>query len=202
MRSSNNGEEWGILGGTFNPVHRGHITLAAEIAAAKALDGVLMVPSYVPPPKINPDTATLQDRLAMLKLACANHPELVTSSIESESDTPGYTLLTLRAIKKRYPSTRFRFIIGADLLAEFPSWYEATEILAETEILVGSRPGAEIRLPDGFDPGRFEIVETSLLDISSSDIRAKIRNGARRRELSDLVGDQVAEYIMERGLYR
>lgn len=202
MRSPNNGGQWGILGGTFNPVHRGHVALAADIALAKSLDGVLMVPSYLPPRKTNPDIAPFDERVAMLRMACERHPELVVCTIEAESEEPGYTLHTVRALKKRYPHTTFRFIIGADLLAEFPTWYEAREIIQEVAVLVGSRPKAEVVIPDGFDRKRFEIVKTSLMDISSSEIRAHVKKGIGLADLSRLVPDRVADHILEQGLYR
>lgn len=202
MRNPNSGEQWGILGGTFNPVHRGHLALAGDIALAKSLDGVLMVPSAVPPRKVNPDIASFDDRVTMLRMACECHPEQVVCTIEEESEEPGYTLHTVRALKKRYPHTTFRFIIGADLLAEFPTWYEAQEILAELSVLVGSRPHADTVIPAGLDRSRFEFVTSSLLDISSSDIRAAVKQGIGLTELSRLVPEKVADYILERGLYR
>jgi nicotinate-nucleotide adenylyltransferase len=201
MHSPNNGGQWGILGGSFNPVHRGHIALAVDLAAAKGYDGVLMVPSFIPPRKVIPDMASFEDRVAMLRLACESFPKLVVSTIEAESDTPGYTLLTVRALKKRYPKTTFSFIIGADLLAEFESWYEAKEILNELTIVVGSRPGSHLEIPPGFNENRFELIETTLLDISSREIRESIRAGIKREELIKIVPDKVADYLIERGLY-
>lgn len=201
MHSPNNGGQWGILGGSFNPVHRGHLALATDLAAAKGYHGVLMVPSFIPPRKVIPDMAPFVDRVEMLTLACEDTPQLVVSTIEAESDTPGYTLLTVRALKKRYPKATFSFIIGADLLTEFESWYEAEEILNEVNILVGSRPGSQLEIPPGFDKSRFELVATTLLDISSRDIRDCIRAGIDREELVKLVPEKVADYLIERGLY-
>ncbi len=201
MHSPNNGGQWGILGGSFNPVHRGHLALATDLAAAKDYDGVLMVPSFIPPRKVIPDMAPFEDRVAMLRLACESVPQLVISTIEAESDTPGYTLLTVRALKKRYPKATFSFIIGADLLAEFASWYESEDILNEVSIQVGSRPGSHLEIPSGFDKSRFELIETTLLDISSREIRDRIRAGIGREELVKLVPEKVADYLIERGLY-
>lgn len=202
MRTPNNGGEWGILGGAFNPVHRGHIALASDIRAAKDSDGVLLVPSYIPPRKTVTGMADFEDRVRMLELAIADDPALQISRIESESDTPGYTLLTVQALKKRYPDVSFYFIIGADLLAEFSGWYEAEEILKELPVAVGSRPGADLHLPDNLPQARFTVYGTRLLDIASRDIRAAVAAGITEPELAKLVPEQVADYILERGLYK
>ena len=138
----------------------------------------------------------------MLRLAIGHDSRLQVSTIEAESDSPGYTLLTVRALKKRYPVARYYFIIGADLLPEFDNWYEADEILKELPIAVGSRPGSRVQIPASLPKNRFESHETTLLDISSRDIRAAVRNGIRRDALAKLVPDSVADFIVERGLYR
>jgi nicotinate-nucleotide adenylyltransferase len=202
MQSPSNGGEWGILGGAFNPVHRGHLALATDICTAKKSDGVLFVPSYIPPRKNAIKMAPFEDRVEMLSLALSEFAPLQISTIEAESDSPGYTLLTVRAITKRYPASRFYFIIGADLLAEFEGWYEADEILKELPVAVGSRPGGRLQIPETLPKDRFKSYETALLDISSRDIRAAIRSGVGRDQLVKLVPDRVADYIIERGLYR
>ena len=202
MRTPNNGGEWGILGGAFNPVHRGHIALASDIRAAKGSDGVLLVPSYIPPRKTVTGMADFEDRVRMLELALADDPTLQISRIESESDSPGYTLLTVQALKKRYPDVSFYFIIGADLLSEFSGWYEAEEILKELPVVVGSRPGVALQLPDNLPRTRFTVYDTRLLDISSRDVRAAVAAGITSHELAKLLPEQVADYILERGLYK
>jgi nicotinate-nucleotide adenylyltransferase len=202
MQNPSNGGEWGILGGAFNPIHRGHLALATDICTAKHSNGILFVPSYVPPRKHAIDMAPFEDRVEMLRLALHEYAPLQISTIEAESDSPGYTLLTVRALKKRYPESQFFFIIGADLLSQFDGWYEAAEILKELPIAVGSRPGIEIQVPVSLPKERFESYETALLDISSRDIRAAIRSGAYRDQLIKLVPDTVADYIIERRLYR
>lgn len=201
MDSPNNGGEWGIFGGAFNPVHYGHLALARDICTARRSDGVLLVPSYNPPRKVISDLAPFEDRLAMLRMAIEDEPCLHVSEIEASLETPGYTLLTVRALKKRYPNARFYFIIGADLLGEFESWYEADEILKEVTIVAGSRPGADVVVPRNLPPGRFEIVSTSMIDLASRDIRARIREGISLETLAELVPVPVAHYIVDHNLY-
>ncbi len=201
MRSPNDGGEWGILGGAFNPVHNGHLTLARGIRAAKRSDGVLLVPSYRPPRKSLADFASWDDRLAMLRLAVDDDPGLLVSTIESESETTGYTLLLVRALKKRYPEARLYFIIGADLLAEFDTWYEAGELINEIPVVAGSRPGAKLAATSPLLAGRVEIVETAMVDVSSRDIRARVKAGISLETLATLVPRPVAEYICKRKLY-
>jgi nicotinate-nucleotide adenylyltransferase len=201
MGNPNNGGEWGIFGGAFNPVHHGHLTLARELNAAKRSDGILIVPSFNPPFKATGSLESFADRVEMLRLAIGDDACFQISTIEAEFDSPGYTLLTVRALKKRYPNASFYFIIGADLLGEFRSWYEAEEILREVTIVAGSRPGAEIVLPGDLPADRFEIIPTQMVDLASRDVRARIREGISFEELRELVPAPVARYILDHGLY-
>lgn len=138
----------------------------------------------------------------MLRLAIGTNDRFAVSEIEKGSTEPGYTLVTVRTLKKRFPQTTFDFIIGADLLAELESWYEAEQIVKEVRIVAGSRPGATIKLPDKFPVGAIQIVETSLVDLASHQIRKDIAGGMTEEGLAQVVPAPVAKYITAHGLYR
>jgi len=138
----------------------------------------------------------------MLRIAIGSYDRFAVSDIERDSSEPGYTLVTVRALKKRSPQTTFDFIIGADLLTELESWYEAEQIVKEVRIVAGSRPGAAIKLPDRFPVGAIQIVETSLVDLASHQIRKDIASGMTEEGLAQVVPLPVAEYIIAHGLYR
>ena len=196
------GTQWGIFGGAFDPVHNGHLTLAREIFQAAGLDGILIVPSFNPPRKNKGCVASFDDRVAMLRWALADFDQFCVSEIEAESEEPGYTLHTVRALKKRYPKSTFSFIIGADLLMELETWYEAEEIIKEVRIIAGTRPGAGLVPPSGFPEGAITLVPTTAVNLASHEIRGLVSSGITLTELSRMVPPAVATYIFEHGLYR
>lgn len=195
------GEKWGIFGGAFDPVHNGHLTIAREILSGAALNGVLFVPSFIPPRKVRGCVASFEDRLEMLRLATAETGQFCVSDIESLSDEPGYTLHTVRAVKKRFPATEFSFIIGADLLNEIETWYETLEIIKEVPIIAGSRPGSALEIPFGFPAGAITLVPTTPVDLASHEIRGRVASGFTLERLAKMTPPGVAKYIMEKGLY-
>lgn len=195
------GGQWGILGGTFDPVHIGHLTLASEVCLRRELAGVVLVPSVRHPFKQGQCHASLSDRVAMLKLAVEEYDRLLVSEIEVEMDLSGYTLDTVRALKERYAQVSFYFIMGIDNLYELQKWYKPDDILKEVKILVGCRSPYDNKLPNGFPSGRIEVVRTTLVNVSSSGIRQKIRNNMLLTELDKLIPPKVREYIQQRKLY-
>ena len=202
------GGSWGILGGTFDPVHRGHLALARGIYEQKKLIGALFVPSIRHPFKQGQCQASFSDRVAMLRLAVENHECFLVSEIEAEMDLSGYTLDTVRACKRRYPRAEFSFIVGADILDELKHWHDPEQILREVRILVGSRPlynekqlVARKQLA-AFPSDRIELVPTSLIDISSTEVRQKIGTNISPNELDRLIPSKVRQYIRQRKLYR
>jgi len=194
--------KWGILGGTFDPIQLGHFTLATEIQTAAKLSGVLFVPAYEPTHKMGRAVANWEDRLAMVRLAIADQQTFAVSSIEAEMNLPGYSLNTVRALKQRHPKAQFYFIAGADLIYQLDTWYKPTELLREICIIAGTRPlsgsGDDIKR---YQSEQIKYIETSPVDISSSLVRRRIKEGISPGKLSDLVGKQVAEYIVSRKLY-
>ncbi len=193
---------WGILGGTFDPVHRGHLVVAEDVRRFKRLDGIFLVPSVHHPFKMQRCHASYHDRLQMLKLAISNRSEFQVSCIESTESLSGYTLDTVRALKNRYPRTQFFFIIGADLLGELGLWHRPQQILKEVTLLVVSRPSYNWASPSGYPPGAIELIPTTSVNVSSTMVRRCVRENADDKELDRLIPAQVRRYIRERGLYR
>jgi nicotinate-nucleotide adenylyltransferase len=202
------GGNWGILGGTFDPVHRGHLALARGIYEQKKLIGVLFVPSIGHPFKQGQCQASFSDRVAMLRLAVENHECFLVSEIEAEMSLNGYTLDTVRACKQRYPLAEFSFIVGADILDELKHWHNPEQILKEVKVLVGSRPPydkkqlvAQKQLA-AFPSDKIELVPTSLIEVSSTEVRQEIRDNVSPDELDRLIPSKVRRYIQQRELYR
>lgn len=197
------GGHWGILGGAFDPVHNGHLTLANEIRKARGLDGVILVPTFRHPTKGQTCYASFEDRLQMLRLAAEDYDWLQSSPIEKQP-TPlsGYTLDMILALKAIYSESTFYFIVGADNLGDLKSWHKPTEVLAEAQLLVGSRPGFDPTRLDSFPADRIEVISTSLVDTSSTEIRELFASGANREAAVSQVPEIVARYIIDKGLYR
>ncbi len=202
MPTPENGGDWGVLGGSFDPVHNGHLNLAAGICRKRQLQGALIIPAYKHPLKKHGFVAPYADRIAMLKLALAGQDTLHLCEIEAEQKLSGYTYDTLQSLKKRFPKARFQFIIGSDLVSQLKSWHRADELLKEASFLVGSRPIGE-RISGNIPTNtHLEFVEIDELNISASDIRKKINGGAAIDDINKLVPTAVAEFIFKKGLYR
>ena len=208
----------GVLGGTFDPVHNGH--LAAADAAQKFLDfdSIVLVPSRIPPHRQDPVGATVEQRFSMANLAAAGRPGWAVSRIEIDREGLSYTFDTLVELRKNMSiplrpdttvsSTQIFFILGADAFAEIATWYRYPDVLDLANFVVVSRPGITLdslreRVPSAFDRQssaltRVILVESNTPDISSTDIRRRVRAGL---PLSGLVPDTVAEYIRAHRLY-
>ena len=202
MPVPDDGGNWGILGGTFDPVHFGHINLAREIKNIKKLDGVIIVPSINHPCKEPVCYVSFEDRVNMLEMALIDYPELIISEIESESELSGYTLDTISALKDKYPQASFHFIIGSDNILQLSTWYKAEELLESVKFLVGTRPGFKFEPPDGLPVENIEFIEISIVKISSSYIRKLLKDGVSSETLDKFIPPVVREYIMERKLYK
>ncbi|HOD65801.1 MAG TPA: nicotinate (nicotinamide) nucleotide adenylyltransferase [candidate division Zixibacteria bacterium] len=202
MRSPEQGGVWGVLGGAFDPVHSGHLALAREILRARNLAGVLFVPAYRHPFKGDRARASWPHRVAMLRLALAGDDRLRVCEIEAEQELSGYTLDTLRALKKAYPQAAFRFLVGADLLDQIDQWHSPEELLRETPVLAGARPGYQLKVSPGLPADRIELVPAETPAVSSTDLRALIGRGAPRPRLLAWLPAPVLDYIEKEGLYR
>ena len=164
----------GIFGGSFNPIHTGHIALAKSLCEKAGLDEVwLMVSPMNPFKKAATDLLDDQLRLEMVKKALEGEPQLQACDYEFHLPKPSYTWHTLQAISKDYPDIRFTLLIGGDNWAAFDKWYHHDDILAHYPIVVYPRKGSDIgEVPEGVT-----IVETPLLNISSTEIRHHIAKG-------------------------
>lgn len=164
----------GIFGGSFNPVHTGHVALAKSLCQKAGLDEVWFMVSPQNPFKAHA-TDLLADhlRLEMVRKAVENEPQLKASDYEFLLPKPSYTWNTLQALSADYPDTEFTLLIGGDNWAAFDKWYRSADILARYPIVVYPRQGSHTgNVPEGVT-----IVETPLLDISSTEIRQRIREG-------------------------
>lgn len=186
---------FGVLGGTFDPIHLGHLAAAGEVAGVLSLDRVVVVPTAGHVMKAGSEEASPEDRLAMVELAVKDDPLLEASSVDVDRGFPTYTVDTLRDLKAIAPGTELFFITGADALARLQEWQEVVR-LGEMATFVGvTRPGYDWKGPtEGIT-----LVEVPGFDISSTDVRRRVRTGQPYRYL---VPAPVADYIEEHHLYR
>jgi nicotinate-nucleotide adenylyltransferase len=197
----------GILGGSFDPIHRGHLRLAAALRERLGLDRVVLVPAALQPLKGGKAAAPPDDRLAMARLAAdevareeaPSPPWLEVSDVELRRPGPSYTIDTLLALRAELgPEAELHFLAGADVLADLERWYRVDDLLAAARFVVASRPGHAIAVPARFR-GRVSVEPIDALPISATDVRESLARGGVP---GDLVPASVAEYIRARSLYR
>lgn len=180
-----------IFGGTFDPIHSAHLTMARHAADVCALDRVLFIPAGRPPHK---EAATpYEDRYRMVELACATDSRFIASRLE-EGAEKSYSINTIERVKAERQGTLY-FIIGSDAFADIKTWHRWEDVVAAIEFIVVTRPGHKIDPPAGAKVHRLDDVE---LPVSSSEIRRELARGEMPRELPA----SVAEYIRAHGLYR
>ena len=194
----------GILGGTFNPPHLGHLVAAQEALEQLELDVVQLMPVAVPPHKESHEDPGAEARFALCLAAVADDERFEVSRVEIERGGPSYTVDTLRAIHATSPGDELTFILGGDMAASLPSWREPEALLELASLGVAERVGngrAQIAAAlDGLcDAGRIHFFSMPRIDLSSTDIRARVRAG---RSIRYLVPDDVARLIGARGLYQ
>jgi nicotinate-nucleotide adenylyltransferase len=184
-----------IFGGTFDPIHDGHLRVAAEAARVFSLDRVLFVPASRPPHKTGATSAGYEDRVQMAGIACRRDPRFVVSRLEAGQDK-SYTIHTIRRVKETLaPGDEIFFLIGADAFAEIRTWHRWQDVVREVDFIVVSRPGHQYSAPEG---ARVRRLETLDLPVSSSAIRARLARG----DTPEDVPGGVLDYIRSRGLYR
>ena len=197
----------GILGGTFDPVHNGHISLAEDAREAAGLDEVVLIPARIQPFKQDRKYASGEDRFRMLALAAGESDHITVSRFELEQEGVSYTYLTLRHMQEFYGrDTRLYFIVGTDSFLKVDTWSNAEELLTSYAFIVGTRPGyrqdemreilAKIQAKYGTEVICMSKTEP---DISATQIRERL---ARGESADDLVLPAVGRYIKEHGLYR
>lgn len=191
------GSRIGLLFGSFNPVHTGHLILAEYFATRTDLTAVWLVISPQSPFKIGDALLPEADRLALLKLAVAGSTHLRAEPIELALPRPNYTIATLEALQQHYPEHEFVLLMGADNLAGLPRWRDAARLISEWDLYVYPRPGIALPSLQGFP--RATVLNAPLLDISATFIRESVRAGASIRYL---VPEAVELEILARGYYR
>ncbi len=199
----------GVLGGTFDPVHYGHLVIAEEVYATLQLAEVVFVPTGQPPHKPGAEITAAEHRLAMLELAIASNPHFTISRVDLDRPGPSYTVDTLRLLRKQWgEETAIYFVIGGDSLEELLNWYNPPGILEQlTHLVAVRRPGyneseeyydwLEARLP-GIKQ-RLLVVNAPQFDISATDLRLRVAEG---RPIKYQTPESVEQYIVQYGLYR
>lgn len=198
----------GILGGAFNPVHNGHIHLAKEAISQLKLRRLLVIPTYESPHKAT-KLLPFEERAEMCRLAFWGIGEgyshgncaVEISDIERELGGVSYTINTIRELNKRYPDERFYLIIGGDMLFSFTKWYKYESILKESTVCAAARGGDNFAdmLEYANEVGRIKVMPTEVVDISSTEVRERLKNG---ESVSELIPESVGEYIIENKLYK
>lgn len=196
----------GIYGGTFNPIHNGHLHIVEEFRRGLGLDRVLLIPTRVPPHKAAPDLASAGERFAMCRLAAQGKPWLELSDIEMRREGKSYTAETLEELSTLYPQDQFYLLMGEDMFLTLGRWYRPETIFSLASVCTTPRS------PDGLDAlhqkaleytGQFQarcfLEHIPYLPISSTQVRQAV---ARGEDVSGLVPQAVAAYMKERGLYR
>jgi nicotinate-nucleotide adenylyltransferase len=189
----------GIFGGTFDPPHYGHLIAAEIVLERQKLDRILFVPNSTPPNKNAEEVSAPEDRLAMVHAAVMDSEYFDVSDLEVKRGGISYTVDTLRQLKEGYPGDELHFLIGADILKEFETWKDPKEILSMIRVVAMTRPGKENVPRDLQIPKGIALCEIPLIDISSTDIRSRVREGL---PITFMVPAGVERYIKEKGLYR
>lgn len=195
----------GIMGGTFDPVHHGHLSAASAAAELLGLESVLFAPAAQPWHKRTDHIAPAVDRLAMLELALADFPDFAVTTVDLDRGGDTYTIDTLDDLDAQFAaahqaeSVQWFFITGADALADLQSWRSPEQLLQRATFVGVTRPGHELTVPSVDEFGRVILLEIDEKNISSTDIRNRVSRG---ESLDGLVPAIVADYMHDNGLYR
>ena len=217
----------GLIGGTFDPVHNGHLHLALQAQKLFDLQKVIFVPAYRSPHKLDLEPVSCEHRLTMLTLALENQPSFYLDKLEINKNKVSYTIETLKDLNLLHPDWEIFLILGADTFKEIDTWKQSSQLLDFCSILVGTRPGAKLNMPKSIQlmfsldepikqacQSNFEseltvykkqkkntqviLFEMSPLDISSNDIRQRI---SKKEEIKNLLPPSVDNYIMKHRIY-
>lgn len=200
------GRRLGIMGGTFDPIHYGHLVAAETARDELGLDNVLFIPTGIPPHKINRRVTDANLRFAMVEMSIRNNKYFKVSRVEIERAGPTYTIDTLRILHSLFPEQELHFITGTDALRELFTWREPEEIIKLARIIGASRPGYEshgllksIYRKYPFTMNKISQLEIPALAISSTDIRSRVH---KKRSIRYLLPDEVRLFIKENKLYQ
>ena len=188
----------GVMGGTFDPIHHGHLVAASEVADRFGLDEVVFVPTGQPWQKGDRPVSRAEDRYLMTVVATASNPRFAVSRVDIDRDGPTFTVDTLRDLRGEFPDADLFFITGADALGAILTWRDVDELFALAHFVGVTRPGYELE-DDHLPDGAVTLIEVPAMAISSTDCRRRVAEG---HPVWYLVPDGVVQYIAKRGLYR
>ncbi|MDR8391574.1 nicotinate (nicotinamide) nucleotide adenylyltransferase [Aliifodinibius sp. S!AR15-10] len=190
----------GIFGGTFDPVHNGHISIVRSFIKSGLIDEMWILPSPSPPHKTDKEITSFDHRKKMLELVFSNDENIKISDIEEKLPLPSYTIHTLQYLKQKYPDNKFYLCIGGDSLADFKNWYRAEKIAGQTDLLVAERPEADGRDVSEKFLQNTQFVEHTPVNISATEVRKELQKNGEG--LQDQVPPEVLQYIRDNGLYK
>ncbi|WP_156473335.1 nicotinate-nucleotide adenylyltransferase [Thermoactinomyces sp. AS95] len=189
----------GIFGGTFDPIHFGHLLLAEQAREAASLHEIWFIPAGEPPHKQGKPVTPAMERKKMVELAIEGHPQFKVNPIELMRSGPSYTVDTIMELKKQNPHVEFFLLVGADMVKNLPKWYKIKEIIQNVQVIGLGRPGFDHdALPEYIEERLMWIPDAVETNISSSIIRERLM---LNRSVRYLVPDSVYKYIKEQGLY-
>ena len=193
----------GIMGGTFDPVHNGHLAAARQLRDVATLDEVWLMPNATPPHRTAAPVASADDRLRMVGLAVGSQPGLKPSALEVDRGGVSYTIDTVRELARAFPGRPFAIVLGSDAALQIRSWHDAAGLLDAVRFVIFNRPETTLAPQTlnelGFDPSRTQIVHLDTPAIAAHQIRDRLARGA---PIDDLVPAAVADYIRTHHLYR
>lgn len=191
----------GLFGGTFNPIHTGHLIIAEVLRQALQIDQILFIPAKIHAFKNNQQIQSSRHRLRMLELVIRDNPYFLISELELNKEGISYTIETIKMLRLQYPEDRYTlcFLMGADNVAQFYKWKEPAELVKLCNFVVFGRPGFEVDPKSDPLVSKFQFVEAPLLEISSTDIRNRIQ---RNLSIRYMVPPQVETYIHQHSLYK
>jgi nicotinate-nucleotide adenylyltransferase len=195
----------GVIGGTFDPIHYGHLAAAEEARVKVELEKVMFVVAGLPPHKMDEEVTPVEHRLAMVELGIASNPFFEISRVDVDRPGPSYTVDTISILREQSGGeAEFFFVMGLDSLVELPSWHEPHRLIQLCRLIAVKRPGFQVDLArlEASVPGisaRLEIIDMPEVDISSTDLQRRVREGL---PIKYQVPDKVEKYIEEHRVYR
>ena len=192
-----------VLGGTFDPVHAGHLAILEQVRRSVDAEEAWLLPTNLPGHR-RPARASVDDRVAMVRAAAEGHAGVRVVDVEARRPGPSYTVDTLDELERAFPGVQFWLVLGADAARDIATWHRAAEVLARARFVLVNRAGVpplgeEEAQALGFDPGRTRLVDVDSPPVSATDIRRRVAAG---EPIEGMVAAPVARIIAERGLYR
>lgn len=189
----------GLFGGSFDPPHLAHLIVAETVREQFQLDQIWWIPAFQAPHKTGAVLADAHHRLEMVRRVTQDHPGFAVSDVEVQRTGISYTIDTVRMLQEAHPEHAFSLLLGGDSLRLFETWYQPEAIAARVPLIVYRRPGVADIVPAPYLEDRVRFAHAPLIDISATEIRARVRQG---RSIRYFVPDPVRAYIEEKGLYR